>query len=451
MDSDSNSESKLEVSIGFSRKWDAREAGREVARITIKKLNQPPTFFLLFSTIHYKDHGGFQELLNGVWDVLPKGTPLIGGTVAGFINNYGCYARGATALAISYPNMDVAVGLGRYTKLNPKSAGAKCAKMIKEKLNKSKYNKKFFINVISGPKLPKLPRVGPVNIIESKFFGYFFSRIGLRIFPYFGYSIGKEEDVLYRMSKLMPDYYFIGCTSADDGRFLADCQFSGENVFSNSIVALGFSLDLPMKIDSIIGLHQTNKKFKITKTSFGGRLITKIEHKPAKDYLYRYALNLSEEQIKKIGAFYYKLSYHFPMTFEEDTNNTSGVGAVIGQDLLLGHKVKGKHVILLSVTGKEAINNIEKLLPRDTSNISFMFMFSSAIYNFILGDKTFDIKEKLDEKLQEIPYLMVQPMIENIKHPNHDPYIRVYSLNTLSLRYEEDKEMNVENIELKMN
>jgi len=125
-------EPKLEAAVGMSRKWDAREAGREVARSTIEKLNQPPSFILLFSTIHYKDHGGFQELLNGVWEVLPKGTPLIGGTISSFINNYGCYARGATALAISYPKMDVAIGIGRHTKITPKRAATKCAETIKK-------------------------------------------------------------------------------------------------------------------------------------------------------------------------------------------------------------------------------------------------------------------------------------------------------------------------------
>ena len=101
----------------MSRKWDAREAGREVARNTIKKLDAPPDFFLLFSTIHYKDHGGFEEFLNGVYDVLPKGTPLVGGTVVGFMNNFGTFTRGTSALAVSYSNMDVTVGIGK----NPKT------------------------------------------------------------------------------------------------------------------------------------------------------------------------------------------------------------------------------------------------------------------------------------------------------------------------------------------
>ena len=49
-------ESSLEVALGMSRKWDAREAGREVAREVIQKLKTPPSFFLLFSTIHYEKH-----------------------------------------------------------------------------------------------------------------------------------------------------------------------------------------------------------------------------------------------------------------------------------------------------------------------------------------------------------------------------------------------------------
>ena len=56
--------SNLEVSLGFSRKWDAIEAGIEVAKNIIKKLNTPPSFILLFSTTHYKKTGGYKKLLS---------------------------------------------------------------------------------------------------------------------------------------------------------------------------------------------------------------------------------------------------------------------------------------------------------------------------------------------------------------------------------------------------
>ena len=160
-------EQKLEASVGMSRKWDAREAGREVARSTIEKLSHPPRFILLFSTIHYEKHGGFQEFLNGVWDILPKETLLIGGTVAGFINPQGCYTRGSTALAFSYPNMDVAVGYGKNAKRNPKNAAQKCADMINEKLNDSTYPNKFIYELISGSLVPDIPGIGKRRVLTG--------------------------------------------------------------------------------------------------------------------------------------------------------------------------------------------------------------------------------------------------------------------------------------------
>ena len=196
-------ETKLETSIGISRRWDAREAGKEVAEMTIQKLRSPPNFFLLFSTIHYKDHGGCQEFLEGVWEVLPAGTPLIGGTVAGFINNYGCYARGATALAISYPNMDVAMGYGIRTKRNPKKAARNCANMIRKGLQNSPYKNKFLIDMISAPIIPKIPFMGETNNVKSKILGGILAHIGIPIAQYLGTGIGKEQ--IQYFQKLLQD------------------------------------------------------------------------------------------------------------------------------------------------------------------------------------------------------------------------------------------------------
>jgi hypothetical protein len=246
-----NDQSKIEVSIGLSRKWDAREAGREVAKSAIKNLKKPPSFFLLFSTIHYKDHGGFQKFLNGVWEVLPKGTPLIGGTVACFMNNYGCYARGATALAVSYLNMDISVGLGKHTKLNPKNAAKICSNYIKSGLKNSKYSNKLLINIISAPTVPKLPMLGRNNFIKSRFFGWMASNIGVRLFSLFGHGLGKEDDLIDELTKLLPDYYFIGGSSVDSGKYLNNYQFIEDQVFTNSVVALGCKIDLPFFVHLI--------------------------------------------------------------------------------------------------------------------------------------------------------------------------------------------------------
>ncbi|MCD6411989.1 MAG: hypothetical protein J7L20_06170, partial [Thermoplasmata archaeon] len=148
---------ELKAGVGLSRKWDAREAGREVAETALEKLDgEKPKFFLLFSTIHYEKYGGFQELLNGVWEVLPEGTPLIGGTVAGFMNNYGCFARGVTGLGICYQNMDVAVGVGYNTKRDPIRAARESTKMIKANL-RNRWQNRFLVSLISGPEILELP------------------------------------------------------------------------------------------------------------------------------------------------------------------------------------------------------------------------------------------------------------------------------------------------------
>ena len=159
---------ELKAGVGLSRKWDAREAGREVALSTLEKLDgENPKFFLLFSTIHYEKYGGFQELLNGVWDVLPEGTPLIGGTVAGFMNRYGCYTRGVTSLTVAHSQIDVAAGIGLNTKRDPKKAVKNCAEMIKKGLNPSNYNNKFLFELVSGGKIPQFPGMGRRRVIKS--------------------------------------------------------------------------------------------------------------------------------------------------------------------------------------------------------------------------------------------------------------------------------------------
>jgi len=426
-------ESKLEASIGLSRKWDAREAGREVAKSTIKDLSQPPSFFLLFSTIHYKDHGGFQEFLDGVWDVLPEGTPLIGGTVAAFINNYGCYSRGAAALAVSYPNLDIAVGIGRYSRRNPKKAAENCANMIKRGLKESKYKNKMLVNMISAGKLPKFPIVGRIQIIKSKFFGWIATYFGMKLFPLIGYGLGKEEDVIDHLVSYMSDYYIIGGSALDSGDMLENYQFIGNNVYTNSIVALGCSVDLQIFLRSMIRLHETDKSLEITSATRDGRVIKKLDNKPAKEQILK-ALGVREEQFKDLGPFYYRTSNYFPVTFEENKKYTTGVGGFFGDNIYLGYKTRGKKMILLSITGREIIDLIDNSFrDLDKNKFPFIFMYLSFILVNTLGARTYIIKSKLDEYIKEIPYLMICPVNENAGTPNEPAIARVYSFNALSL------------------
>lgn len=423
---------RIEASVGLSREWDARKAGIEVAKSCLNKLSTPPNFILLFSTIHYKYHGGFEKFLEGVWKVVPKGTPLIGGTVAGFINNEGCFSRGATALAVSYPNMDVAVSYGRYTKRHPNKAANKCASDIKMKLKNSRYSNKTLINMISGPIVPESLSGVRVNVIKSKFLGSIIAHIGLKMYSYRGYGFAKEAEILETLVKSLSDFNIIGGSTVDEGKILYNYQFIGNKFYDDAIVGLGISIDLPSILKGKIGLHDTNKTFKITKTTCNKYVITKINKKSAKHQFFK-LLGLPEEQFKELEPFYYKTSDYFPFSFEENRNCVLGIAAILGDNLVVSHKLGGNNARLLSVDGKEIISSFKQVFT-DFSDISYPFVlcFSSAIYPFILGRKTFDIKEILTDTLENTPFLVLFPQVENICIKNNKPSVRVYSTNILT-------------------
>lgn len=423
---------KLDVSIDHSRIWDARDAGRAVARSIIKKLKHPPSFILLFSTIHYEKHGGLAELINGVWDILPKNTPLIGGTVAGFVNNKGCFSRGVTALAVSYPNLDISIGIGKHTKTNPYGAGKSCSEMINKGLKKSSFKNKLIVDMISAPTIPKVPGLDRVNVIRSNFFGWFATHFVTRLCGFFGTGLAKEVDVIDEFSIHVKEYNMIGGSAVDAGEMLTNFQFIDKKVHTNSIVALGLNIDIPIFLKGKIGVHQTDKSFDITGTACNDYIITKINNKSATSEFFN-LLDIPSESSKELKQFYYKTVDYFPLTFEENNERVIGLAGIFGDHLVVSHRLPGKHAKLLSITGNEILHSIREVLDGiNEDSFPFLFGFSSAIYPFMMGRKTYDIKEIFDEKLGNTPYLFLFPIVENIRYNGKDPSIRVYSTNIFS-------------------
>jgi hypothetical protein len=428
-------ESQIQASVGMSRKWNAKDAGREVAETALKKLDSSPSFILLYSTINYEKHGGFQELLDGVREILPKNTPLIGGTITGFINNYGCYARGVTALAVSCPNIDLAMGIGKHTKSFPKTAARKCAYMIQRTLNKSKYKNKFLINSISGPTIPMIPFFGRLNIVKSKFIGNMLSHIGMPLTGLLGYGIGKEGDIVDELGKKMKDYYIIGGSTMDDGKQLACYQFYNDKVYENTIVAIGGAINQPISLNGTVHIHGHEKNFKITKTTFGKRIIKKIENQPAKKR-YHEIMDIPDVLYTELEPFYYKTTNYFPISFKDKREYVSGVGAFLGDNLLLGYKARNNDAIILSVGGKEtleAVDIVYKDVNKDTTPFSFINA-SGIRFMTMIENGAFKVKDKLDYILGDTPYILVGTVNENMGTPDKKAVSRVYSFNAFSIK-----------------
>lgn len=412
-------EPKLEASVGMSRKWSAREAGREVAETAIKNLSEPPSFFLLFSTIHYEKYGGFQEFLNGVWDVLPEGTPLIGGTFGGFINNYGCYTRGSTALAVSYQNMDVAIGYGKNTKRRPKKAATSCAKMIKNSLSNTKWENNFILSIISGTTVPEIPGVGNNPIINSKITAKFITK-GINILgSLLQQGMGQEEKILERLIHIIPDYNLLHWSAMDDVRMARNYQFVNKNVLKNSIVCIGVNTDININAAFSHGL-KPYIDCKVTKVSKDRQILQKINGKPAASEFLR-LIDQTEDFFRR--DLFTKNFPYFPLGFyDRGAIYPRPFMMVLKDSLLLMSGIRKDSAVILTANGKDMINAAEDSIKATNYNFNegFFLMSSCAVRLMTLGRNIFEVREKIQNCIKDKPFILVDATGEGIYKPNEE-------------------------------
>ncbi len=349
---------ELKVGVGLSRKWDAREAGREVAETTLEKMDgENPKFFLLFSTIHYEKYGGFQEFLNGVWDVLPEGTPLMGGTVAGFMNNYGCYTRGATALAVSYPNMDVAIGVGENTRKNPKKAAKNLSDSLLKSLKESKFKNSFMFCVLPGGTVPQLFGFGRRKVIKSGVGGKISVNLLDQAIKLVQTGPAREEEVFEALSEHLKEWYVLGGSSMDDLTQFRCYQFLDKEVYSNHIVGVGVKSDLNYDVITKYGLKKTGLKMHITKKALRDCIISEIDGKPAtKEFLKR--INWPEDYLDErlyTKTFYYPLGYEYNGVLRPQI-----IGAFLGDNIACGYSVRTDEIEILSASGESLLNAMKE-------------------------------------------------------------------------------------------
>ncbi len=429
-------ELKVEAAVGMSRKWDAREAGREVAETAIKGLARPPDFFLLFSTIHYEKYGGFQEFLSGVWDVLPKDTPLVGGTVTGFINNFGCFSRGASALAVSYPCMDVAVGVGKNTKRNPYRAAKQCAEMIQNGLKESSYKNKFLLNFISGPVMPSIPGVGQKKYIPSGFVSNFALQT-------FGLSqtlmqkgLGREDEIFEETVKQLPDYQMILGTSMDDYKGISNYQFFNDKILTNAVVNLGVATDLGLNVCTTHGMKETNLHFTITKLGARNHAICKINNKPAVPELLK-LLRWPEGFLTEETMLHTILYY--PISLKRRGREVPVVMPMIMKDYIFVPCIidDGK-VSILTVSGKDLINAVKENL-QFFNGIQPEFGLFSACMTILqtLGHKTNIIQEELHHYFKDKSFLLFYSAGEGTYSQAKDITYANMSFNAVVFRHDQ--------------
>jgi len=425
--SNSKSDDDFEASVGMSRKWNAREAGREVAENTLKKLNHKPSFFLLFSTIHYEKHGGFQKFLDGVNEVIPEGTPIVGGTVAGFMNNSGCFTRGASGLAVFSPDLEISAGIGYNTKKNPNGA----VNSVKKNISKTKKNHKAMIEILSTAVIPKLPGVGQKNVILSKKIGDSFVKL-LPAMKRLNYGYDRSDEILELLSKSFPDQKIIGGCTMDDNKFLNNYQFYNQEVKTNSLVGLHISTDYELNVKSIIGYDVVKDvSFSIDDISKDRHVVKKMDGRSARSALFE-KLNLNIEE-RDAAFLLYKNVYYYPLGFLKDNIwHACMVGLIYGENLIFGNQIQDDKLTLLQVSTEQTIRKLNEMID-EIENKQSRFIFGIACETFLetLGKNIFKVQETLAKT--DIPFLIPFVAGESIYTPKIGAHHLYETINLLTL------------------
>jgi len=418
----------FEVGIGTSQNWDPVTAGREVIEQALSKLSQPPKFVLLFSTIHYEKNKGFQKILETIYEQIPKETPLVGGTVAGFMNNTGVYTRGLTAMACYSDEIEVATGVGHSTKRNPKKAAREFVNNIKKMKINEKFKNKLLIDFISGPTMPHIPFIKRINLVRSKIIGELMAVYGLRASSLFGFGVGKEEEIIRELQKSNKTSIF-GGSATDAGKLISNYQFNNKTVLKNSITGLLIYTNNQIFVDGFSEMTKTNVCFRVDKKSTEDRVIKTINDKPATIELLN-KLGFTNEVFNNLEQLY-RTTFYFPISISDDDSSTTTIGAIYGTNLAVGHKLQTNNIKLLSASGKQIVNspNTFRKILENKNKLTLIIACETGME--ALGGKIYKQKEQIDAICKD-NYLVLYCGGEHFCNQNKIN-IRTHSYNLLTI------------------
>ncbi len=423
----------FKAAVGLSRKWDAREAGREVARDVMDRLGTNPKFVVLACTYEYFKNGGYEELLNGVWEILPEETELIGGTTSGFMCQQGCFSRGAAILAVS-GEMDVASVVIEGTKGNPRKAGRRAGESIRNQLAGSRYNHGFIFDFTSGAVIKKMPIIGYRKVIKSKFAGIAISFM-LPLLGWFGWGMGREADVRESFTRELRDYKTIGASTWADRHFSCHREFHGKGVYNNAIVAIGMKSDLGVYVKTGYGFKKTEKAFRVTKTDKTGVVIKKINGKPAIDEY----LRILDWSRKVINENHPKRSFFVLPSFEKNGVLYPEVATMFyGDYIIVGRRIDNPEMTMLTASGKSLLGAVDEAMQYLKGSPVVGFIADCAARQEAMGSQIFLEKEKIEKYLGDVPYLALFSGGEFTYTPEQGPRQKHESFNVAILNKPKD-------------
>ena len=343
------------------------------------------------------------------------------------MNNYGCFARGTTAIAVSYSEMEVTTGIGHNTKRNPKKAVDTISKEINKK---SEYPNKVLIEILPTAVIPNLPGFGQKNIIYSKKIGNSFIKL-LPIMTKLNFGFDRADEIIEHLSKRFKDSVIVGGCTMDDNKMLRNYQFYSSEIKNNSLLVLNISIPNKIYTETIIGLKNLDVSFIVDNISKDKHVIKKIDGNGARSSLFK-KLNLKIEEKADVYQLY-KNAFYYPLGFKKENVWHAGmIGLIYGENLVFANKIENSTLTLLSLSIENIMKNLnESVNNLSEKNISFVLGFACETFIETLRNNIFEIQKSF-EKLK-VPYLIPFMAGESIYTPKLGSHHLYESLNILAI------------------
>jgi hypothetical protein len=323
--------------------------------------------------------------------------------------------------------LNVAVGIGKNTKRNPRKAVDTVYEQIREK---TKYENNVLIEILPTAVIPRLPRVGQKNVILSDKIGNTMVKL-LPTMAKLNYGFDRADEILEMLSEKFQDGIIIGGCTMDDNKMLKNYQFFSNDVIENSIVLLSISTPLSIKSETILGYKILDKTFEINNISNDKHVIKELDGIGARSALFE-KLNLSIGEIDSVYNLY-KNAFYYPLGFKKDNLWHAGmIGLIYGENLIFANQILEKNLTLLSLSIEDIFSNINKSIDRINMNKNnCIFGFSCETFIETLGKNIYKI-HSLFNRLN-IPFLIPFVAGESIYNQEIGAHHLYESMNLISM------------------
>lgn len=411
------------VSISISRKSDGVSVAEDLLKKQTQVSHQPKALFL-FTTIHYEKE--FSNILSSIKQMF-KHTPLIGGSVSGFMTEEGCFTRGAVLLSLSGDQLAVSAAMGKNTKKNPRKAVQQIIEGIEKQ---TPYENNVLVEFASTAVIPHLPGIGQKNVILSTTVGNQLQKF-VPLMNKFNYGYDRADEILDFLAESYEDRLIIGGCTMDDNKMLVNYQFFNDQYKENSLVALNLSFPNDIGFENILGFKPLDKTFTITDLSKDKHVIKKIDGESARNRLFD-ELNIELTEPKRTHQLF-KKSFYYPLGYKKnDIWHSSVIGIIYGDNLIFGSQIKNKELTLLSLSVGSIYQNIKNhLKDLEKKDLSFLFGFACETFLETLGGRIYHIQKEF--KQINTPFLVVFLSGESFYHPHYGCHHLYESMNLFTI------------------